>query len=226
MKLSKFIVFCGLTMVLAGCVSAKTQIEVSEIYTTPETDFYTADIKIPVFLGEDSLNNLISTQMDVWFLNFQDEITWQLDSPLFQNQDFKCAFYGNWQLEQNSPEYISVLLSAYSFTGGANGLDQLASFTWNKKSDRLVTLQDLVPMVANPPSLEVLSNLCQKQLNQILDAENDSDLQEMIALGTEPLQENFQVFTLSEKGATIYFTKYQVAPGSFGIQKVFLPFVK
>ncbi|MBQ4330615.1 MAG: DUF3298 domain-containing protein [Spirochaetaceae bacterium] len=34
------------------------------------------------------------------------------------------------------------------------------------------------------------------------------------------------MFTISDKGLTIYFEKYQVAPGSAGSQAVLIPYLK
>lgn len=50
--------------------------------------------------------------------------------------------------------------------------------------------------------------------------------QEMIHEGTEPIPENYDLFTISDKGLTIYFEKYQVAPGSAGSQAVLIPYLK
>ncbi len=56
-------------------------------------------------------------------------------------------------------------------------------------------------------------------------AYNDTDvnLAQMIYSGTEPIIENFDVFTFTPESITIYFDEYQVAPYVYGRQEIVIP---
>ena len=138
----------------------------------------------------------------------------------------KGHFYVDWQLTQNSSEVISVVLSAYIHTGGSNGEDKMASFNWDTKNQKLITLDEILPKITKHPNLQTLSDLCRAQLRVTLDIEDDSFLVQTINEGTMPIASNFQIFAITPLGVYFYFPKYQVAPGSYGTQEVFLPFIK
>ncbi len=227
MKNYKCLVFLLMVsfFLLSSCVSSSKESDVIAVHDIQDNELYTVDVELPVFEGQDNLNSLIAEQVDSWFNGFKQEIE-QVSANMANKKDLKGAFYIDWQLKQNSNEIISVLLSAYTYTGGANGQDQLASFLWNKKEQSMIPLEQVLPSVVNPPNLERLAEQCRTQLIEILEASKDSFLEEMIKEGTLPVKDNFQVFTMSKPGITFYFTKYQVAPGSYGIQEVFLPFLK
>lgn len=50
----------------------------------------------------------------------------------------------------------------------------------------------------------------------------DGGTEEMLEEGTAPTLENYKNFTFNQDSLTIYFQKYQVAPGASGSQKVVL----
>ena len=135
-------------------------------------------------------------------------------------------FENQWKVPLNTSDCASVLLTAYQFTGGANGQEKMATFTWNKLTDSLMPLNQLLPLVLKQPNLESLATICREELTVALAAQNDANLQSMIQAGTEPVPENYDLFTISDKGLTIYFEKYQVAPGSQGSQAVLIPYLK
>lgn len=47
---------------------------------------------------------------------------------------------------------------------------------------------------------------------------------ELFLNGTEPTEQNYQHFALKEDGLAVYFEKYQILPGYFGIQSVTIPY--
>ena len=89
-----------------------------------------------------------------------------------------------------------------------------------------ITLDEILPKITKPANLQTLSTLCRAQLREILDIEDNNFLVQSINEGTMPVASNFQIFTITNQGVYFYFTNYQVAPGSYGIQEVFLPFIK
>ncbi|MEE0133890.1 MAG: DUF3298 and DUF4163 domain-containing protein [Treponema sp.] len=208
-----------------ACVSQNSTVPgVTSIRSLPGNDIYQADMDIPEIDGEPELNTLINNQINSWYDNFISEA--ELNSQMVEEYGQPFTFENQWKVPLNTQDCVSVLLTAYQFTGGANGLEQMASFTWNKITDKIMPLESFLPLVLEDPSLDALAAVCREELTVALSAENDTNLQEMIQTGTEPVAENYQIFTISEKGLTIYFQKYQVAPGSAGTQAVLIPYLK
>ena len=225
-RFNQFIIISLLVVVtFTACVSQKSTVPgVTSIRSLPGNDIYQADMDIPEIAGEPELNTLINNQINSWYDEFISDA--ELNSQIAKEYGQPFTFENQWKVPLNNEECTSVLLTAYQFTGGANGIDYMASFTWNKITQKIMPLESFLPLVMTEPSLESLAQICRKELTAALSAENDSNLQQMILAGTEPVAENYQIFTISDAGLTIYFQKYQVAPGSAGTQAVLIPYLK
>ena len=225
-RFNQFIIISLLVAVtFTACVSQKSTVPgVTSIRSLPGNDIYQADMDIPEIAGEPELNTLINNQINSWYDEFISDA--ELNSQIAKEYGQPFTFENQWKVPLNNEDCTSVLLTAYQFTGGANGIDYMASFTWNKITQKIMPLESFLPLVMTDPSLESLAQICRKELAAALSAENDSNLQQMILAGTEPVAENYQIFTISDAGLTIYFQKYQVAPGSAGTQAVLIPYLK
>lgn len=225
-RFNQFIIISLLVAVtFTACVSQKSTVPgVTSIRSLPGNDIYQADMDIPEIAGEPELNTLINNQINSWYDEFISDA--ELNSQIAKEYGQPFTFENQWKVPLNNEDCTSVLLTAYQFTGGANGIDYMASFTWNKITQKIMPLESFLPLVMTEPSLESLAQICRKELTAALSAENDSNLQQMILAGTEPVAENYQIFTISDAGLTIYFQKYQVAPGSAGTQAVLIPYLK
>lgn len=212
-------------LILMSCVSQKSSTPgVSSVRAMPSTDVYQADIDIPEIANEPELNTLLDNQVNSWFESFVSDA--ELNSQVAESMGQPFTFENQWKLTLNTNDCVSILLTSYQFTGGANGEDKLASITWNKLTDKVMQLEAFLPLVLPEPSLESLAQMCRKELTVALVAENNPELLDMIDSGTEPVPENYDIFTISDQGLTIYFEKYQVAPGSAGTQAVLLPYLQ
>ena len=225
-RFNQFIIISLLVVVsFTACVSQNSTVPgVTSIRSLPGNDIYQADMDIPEIAGEPELNTLINNQINSWYDEFISDA--ELNSQIAKEYGQPFTFENQWKVPLNNEDCTSVLLTAYQFTGGANGIDYMASFTWNKITQKIMPLESFLPLVMTDPSLESLAQICRKELAAALSAENDSNLQQMILAGTEPVAENYQIFTISDAGLTIYFQKYQVAPGSAGTQAVLIPYLK
>ena len=225
-RFNQFIIISLLVAVtFTACVSQKSTVPgVTSIRSLPGNDIYQADMDIPEIAGEPELNTLINNQINSWYDEFISDA--ELNSQIAKEYGQPFTFENQWKVPLNNEDCTSVLLTAYQLTGGANGIDYMASFTWNKITQKIMPLESFLPLVMTEPSLESLAQICRKELTAALSAENDSNLQQMILAGTEPVAENYQIFTISDAGLTIYFQKYQVAPGSAGTQAVLIPYLK
>ena len=225
-RFNQFIIVPLLVAVtFTACVSQKSSVPgVTSIRSLAGNDIAQADLDIPEVDGQPKLNSMISKQINSWYDNFISEA--ELNRQMAEEYGQPFTFETQWKVPMNNEECTSLLLSSYQFTGGANGVEQMASFTWNKITQKIMPLESFLPLVLTEPSLESLAAVCRAELTTALSAAHDSNLQEMIQAGTEPVAENYQIFTISEEGLTIYFQKYQVAPGSAGTQAVLIPYRK
>lgn len=219
------IVSIVVAVAFTACVSQKSSVPgVSSIRSMPESDIYQADLNIPEVDGTPLLNNMVSNKVNSWFDDFVTEAELNRQMALDFEQPF--TFENQWKVTLNTDDCTSLLLTSYQFTGGANGEEKMASFTWNKLTNTLIPLEQILPLVLEQPDLDSLATICREELTVSLAAQNDADLQSMIQSGTEPVPANYSLFTISDKGLTIYFEKYQVAPGSAGSQAVLIPYLK
>lgn len=226
--LIRFPVVAGILLLLCSCVTTRQEQDgLTVIRDMPETELYTADIQYPAFDGEPELNDLIKTVVDGWFYDFVTEA--ELNGAVYDAAGIVPVyeFIVTWDITLKTDTVISVLLEGYQYTGGANGRNLLTSFVWDTADQRIVLLDELLPRLVFPPETDVLASECAGKLREklIVGDGQDNFLEQMIVDGTAPIPENYRIYTVSEDGVTIHFVKYQVAPGSYGNQQVFIPFI-
>ncbi|MBI5595525.1 MAG: DUF3298 domain-containing protein [Elusimicrobia bacterium] len=117
-----------------------------------------------------------------------------------------------------SGRLASVLLSAWSFTGGAHGNMREEAFLFETKGGRRVKTADLFKPGA--PWKEELSRLCAAELRKSLGADGRGV---WVGEGTKPTDENFSLVMVSGRELVVRFGAYQVAPYVNGPQTVRLP---
>jgi hypothetical protein len=128
-------------------------------------------------------------------------------------------FTSNWQPEQINSNYTSIIVRLDYFNGGANDTQLLKTFNYNVTTGKMMTLVDLFPGV--PTYLQQVSQLAIQELTSSEnDASNGNAVGSMIQQGAAPTASNYANFMFNDDVATIYFPKYQVAPGDFGEQTV------
>jgi hypothetical protein len=132
------------------------------------------------------------------------------------------SFIASWQLTQINSRYVSFIIRFSSYSGGANGNDELQTFNYDVAARKTVSLGDLFPKRAD--YLTAIADIARSQLNESLNGTSNGNAPtDMISAGTEPTVDNFADFTFTDYIVTIYFPKYAVAPGSFGEQHVDIP---
>ncbi len=140
---------------------------------------------------------------------------------------------------RHTDEFVSVLVSGSSFTGGAHPNPLTASFVAYTAQNRLVAIGDLFTDQA--AALKIISDEARAQLQGRFDAqlreqigEGDKlapalkEMREWVERGTEPKAENFAAYLvdgLDSKaiGLTLVFPPYQVAPYVDGAPQVEVP---
>lgn len=132
------------------------------------------------------------------------------------------SFMASWQLTQINSRYVSFIIRFESYSGGANGNDELQTFNYDIAARKIVNLGNLFPKRAD--YLSAIADIARHQLNESLNGTSNGNAPtDMISAGTEPTAANFADFTFTDYIVTIYFPKYAVAPGSFGEQHVDIP---
>lgn len=124
----------------------------------------------------------------------------------------------SWEHAQLNERTVSIMLHVYAFDGGANGRQVLSSFNWDMKEQREIPLASLFP--GDNAYLQRISEYTRQVLSGTLGENSNA---EFLSDGTQPLAANFQWFTFTDQALTIFFPKYQVAPGAAGEQQVTMP---
>ncbi|HNZ83772.1 MAG TPA: DUF3298 domain-containing protein [Candidatus Pacearchaeota archaeon] len=200
-----------------------------------QTPLYKANALYPRFSGiDESFNKIIKDEAENAWLDFKKitQENWNaLKDTEFGNQkngdnpaepfefDLSC------DIIQQTDDYVSLIMRYGGYPGGgAHGYQNLITFTYNVKDKKISKLSDFFSGKAD--YLEKISKVARQQLiehfsEDIQDEQGLGYVKEMIDMGTEPKEDNFKNFTISQdKIITIYFPQYQVAPYAAGEQKI------
>lgn len=123
-------------------------------------------------------------------------------------QQISAAYAGNRRVG-------GLLWAVYEYLGGAHGSLVLTSCNYDRLTGKRIGLEDLFRRPDK--ALELFSILA---CGELLDRGMPPD---MVRAGTSPQASNFRTFLLAEKGLTLYFEPYQVAPWAQGAVKVYVP---
>ena len=150
----------------------------------------------------------------------------------FPKASEKYSLSISWKPTQVNNDYVSILLIANGYTGGAHGYKSMISFNYNVADKEEVTLAELFP--SDSKYLETISEFSREDLEAqfrkvlgVKTKEDEKNLKDsiipMLLLGTEPDEINFSTFTFTKDSATFYFAEYQVAPYAMGTFKITMP---
>jgi hypothetical protein len=196
---------------------------------SPEEQPYTFIVtgSFPVVEGQETLSASIKAQALSLFQDFEAEVrendraAQDAGDMTFKDQEY--TFDISWKSGRNDRDMSSILLDTQWYAGGAHGTQILQSFVWDVKNNAPLTLQDILPLT-DFPAIESLAVHIQEELEKTLNPkEADQNIAEMIRGGASAVAENFAVFLVDRNDVTFYFQRYQVAPGSFGVQSVKVP---
>jgi hypothetical protein len=118
-----------------------------------------------------------------------------------------------------SARAASILWTIQTYTGGAHPLLEMAANNYDVANGYPLLPEDLFV----DPGLAVLlfTRISRRELAARTDGPEEDPLADnMLRSGTEPLEENFRIFTLTPRGIRLYFPPYQVAPWAAGVQIV------
>lgn len=117
-----------------------------------------------------------------------------------------------------SERYLSIVWIILSFTGGAHGNMDIATFTYDTVTAKQIDIYDIFFNLDH--ALELVSRYSARVLEEKL---GDMLVHDMLREGTRPDVENFSNFALTPNGIRFYFSPYQVAPWAAGMNTVDIP---
>lgn len=125
-----------------------------------------------------------------------------------QEYSNRYHMYADYEVKLNNSAYVSLLQSIYTYSGGAHGMTIRYSMTADRATGEIIKLADLF---ADKTYLNVLNKLAKDQ-------NKDKYLFDKVQLtGKED-------FYLTDKGLTVYFQLYEVAPYAAGFVEYFFPY--
>lgn len=203
------------------------------IISTHDTSskLWAISIEYPQFaFAPASFNKEISDAVDAHLADFKKNVrdnwaarqaTTPTGTPVEQFPASPFDFIASWEPAQINANTISFILRFSSYQGGASGIDELQTFNYDLAARKDLTLADL--FTGTPDYLQKVSQLSRQQLMGSLETASGGNVQtDMLDAGTTPTVDNFKNFTFTRYSITIYFPRYQVAPGAFGEQSVVL----
>ena len=117
-------------------------------------------------------------------------------------------------------DIISVVFyTEENFSALAHPLECVDTLVFEITSAKQLSLGDIF----KSDDFSILAELTKEQFAENLDVKSQMDT-ELFLNGTEPTEQNYQHFALKEDGLAVYFEKYQILPGYFGIQSVTIPY--
>ena len=112
-----------------------------------------------------------------------------------------------------------VFYTKENFSALARPLEYVDTFVFAIDSGEQLSLDHIL----KADDLPILAELTKMQFAENPDVSNQMDT-ELFFNGTAPTKQNYQHFALKEEGFTVYFNKYQMLPGYYGIQSVTIPY--
>ena len=203
-----FLIFLFLFFYPAFAFSADSK----EINIQENSGNYHLSVKYPILKNEFAdgcLKKLVQEKID----NFKNQLSAENVSSRWKSELFTT--YALWTY---SARMVSIKLEIYQFTGGAHGMTEIVTATFDLENSQELQLKDIF----DPGSrfLEIISEIAQQQLREKLGPQADG---EWIKEGTAAQPQNFQHFVLTPREIIFYFEQYSVAPYSAGIQEVAIP---
>lgn len=185
---------------------AKPKIFVKYVYPQLEVDSDSLSNNV----GIDNFNKQVMDMIQQEITQFKSQAKAGRKNDLYIDYDTSI-------IRADGDYIISIRFSMQEFIAGmAHPFHFHRVINFNLNKNETITLQDLFQ--PNADYLDLLSKYSSFALNRRL-----SDKQ-LIAKGTAPKPENFNIWNIKPNGLLITFDEYQVAPHINGAQTVLVPF--
>ncbi|WP_428770818.1 DUF3298 domain-containing protein [Treponema sp. HNW] len=182
-----------------------------------QTERYEYSAELPRFPDYPGLTAVVQNLHDKRFADFDRESAANFKTSAKGSH----SFIMNWEAADLTDSIISIKIHTYEFIGGANGIDSIDVINWLPAKNKRIMTADLPAYFGlkygQKEWLETLSRNTRDILENKLNRAKDASVSKFIKEGTEPTAENFKNITVSGNNITVWFEKYQAAPGSAGI---------
>jgi len=185
-----------------------------------DLEAYSVEVSYPETDNE-NLNREISSYIESGLAQFKEiaQENWQVFSPEAR-RGMRGVFITEYEIFSNR-EVVSMKFQNYQFTGGAHGNTYFKTFAYDLENERNLALEDFFQ--EDSDYLDRISEITRAELFDKFENEFEGaarGIENMLNLGTEAREENFENFTLGAEGMTFFFPPYQVAPYAAGPQEV------
>ena len=156
---------------------------------------------------------------------FKQSISWyeelKADSSLLSDYqtEMQFSFETGFQVEYNSKEFVSIVMSHYQFTGGAHGNYFALGYNINMEDGSIITLKDIL----NDGSLDLLTYECEETLLGKYEA---NSLLEAGLFENEIVLSEDQDFYIIPGALVLQFDPYEIGPWAMGEITAEIPFDK
>lgn len=205
-------------LILFAAASVFAQHELSSVKSKDENKEakYSVEIAYPQIrnakgTAEKDFNNYIKDIIDSEIKSFNEYLPVESVSP-----DMNYELYINYSEFINTDNVISVLISVYTYTGGAHGLTILTSVNYDMNRNKPLQLRDLL----EGNYLKEISDFC---IKYILKDDEFAD-EEWVKNGAAPDEQNYKTFAITKNGLKIFFQQYQVLPYAAGSPEVLISY--
>lgn len=227
-------------------VNQSSAVTVSTVPVDEKTNYVTISGSYPQFahVSEEfnsSITSFVKEQITNHKKNVEDNWKARLDtaqpgdtvSQFPKPEDM--TFTVEWTPEVINDEYVSFVMKYGGFEGGAHGYENIKTWNYDVKAQKVMSLADLFPndsqyleTVSQYTYNDIVSQYKARIAKENLSAEDMANAipYDMIKEGTSPTEDNFQAFTFTADSIHFYFGQYQVGPYVEGSFEVVMPRAK
>ena len=167
---------------------------------------------------EQKVNLLLEEEFNqsiAWFDEVKSDTAFFEDFPYEMQYTFETGF----QLEFNSKNFLSIVLSHYQFTGGAHGNYFALGYNINLKDGSVLSLKDII----KEDVFDLLAYECEQA---ILEKSEANSLDEAGLFEEEITIPDDQDFYILPGKLVLQFDPYEIGPWSMGEITAEIPFEK
>jgi hypothetical protein len=199
---------------VVACYSGTT---LQERELNQHDDWWSIEIKYPIIEGDSTFNAAVLHHVRTMATGFRKGLPKTASKGY---PDYGAYLKGKYTAQILKNGIVSVLFDYGEYTPGAvHPWGVMASMNYDTRSARFLRLSDLFRPGSN--YISRLSELSIDDLQQHEYAEETA-----IRHGAGPVENNFEVFTLTDTELVVHFQQYQVAAGAVPSEQVSIPMTK
>ncbi|WP_413380963.1 polysaccharide deacetylase family protein [Alkalihalobacillus sp. 1P02AB] len=181
---------------------------------TKQTEIYTSSIVVP-----ETGIEAIDKNVHEWLRNKEKEFLEQVDlnKDIF-NEEHLAHLNIQMTTQQITSHIYSFIFSNYQYYGGANGNQDITTFTIDLKKGKILELEEV--LAVNKDSVDTIYQLAFSLLQE--DEERFSFVFEDQLKDALTKPTNWK-WSLSSDVFSLYFDKYEIAAGAVGLMQVDIP---